>query len=310
MKLSHAVIEAIYSGYNDDQPLEARLKGGFQLLTYGYLDNAQEVLEKLKEHDPWDARVRRLDRACARAQIYNGDEQAGMNGVEMATLDGLPNPIRIRAPSDVMVLRARQSKQVLIAFGGASEAFWAPPQFLDLTGCHLIVLRDARRLFHLAGVQGLGANYAECLEGLKRLVAELGATKVFMTGSSSGAFAALRYGLDYPDARGVLAISPITGSDASDMAKSGDRFPALRPILRTQPDMFVDMLPLYQEHPNPPKVIIVWGEKHAVDNEQATRMGVLPNVTLEPMRGVAHHPVLVKLITTPELDLVKRLLAL
>jgi hypothetical protein len=307
MPLSQAVTEAIYTAYNEDQPREATLKGAFTLLSYGYVDNARETVVRLKEEDPFDKRVLRLERSCERTRIYHQDSFEKLNGAHDVRVDGLAEPIEVRPPTDVMIVRAGQVKQVLIAFGGASEVFWLPPEFQELSNCHLVVLRDARRLFHLAGVEGLGATYEDCLEGLKKIVADLGATKVFMIGSSSGGYAALRYAQDFEGVRGVLAISPITGHP--NMAEEAPKHPALRSILRTKPDMFVDLVPLYEQHPNPPKVTVVWGEKHATDNEQAVRMGALPNVTLEPLQGVAHHPVLVKLITRPDFDLVKRLLA-
>ncbi|HTU55272.1 MAG TPA: alpha/beta hydrolase [Acetobacteraceae bacterium] len=307
MPLSQAVTEAIYTAYNVDQPMEATLKGAYTLLCYGYVDNARQTVERLKEEDPFDKRVIRLERSCERARIYDKDSLERLNGAHDVSVDGLAAPIEVRPPTDVMIVRAGQVKQALIAFGGASEAFWLTPEFLEMSNCHLVVLRDARRLFHLAGVEGLGADYEECVEGLKTIVADLGATKVFMIGSSSGGYAALRYALDFAGVRGVLAISPMTGHP--DIAEEAPKHPGFRPLLRTKPEMLVDLLPLYEQHPNPPKVTLVWGEKHAADNEQATRMGALPNVTLEPLHGVSHHPVLVKLITRPDFDLVKRLLA-
>lgn len=308
MLLSRAVTKAFYTAYNDDLPTKERLDGTFELLRFGYVDNAREVIEKLKIAEPGLTRVEWLDQACDRAGIYHKDSFETINGAQSAMVYGLADPIKIHPPTDVMIIRAPQAEQVLIAFGGAAEAFWAPPPFFELSNCHVVVLRDARRLFHFAGVEGLGATYEECLEGLKKIIADLGASKVFVTGSSSGGYAALRYGLDLEGVRGVLAISPFTGS--ADVPREVARFPALRPIMRMQPEMLVDLLPLYEQHPNPPKVIIVWGDKNVVDNEQATRMKVLPNVILEPLHGFAGHPVWVKLLADQHFEpLLRRLFA-
>jgi Alpha/beta hydrolase family len=307
MLLSRAVTKAFYSAYNTEQPIKDRLDGTYELLRYGYIDNARDAVERLRVTEPGVMRVDWLADAAARTEIYHRDSFDAMNGVESTTVYGLPEPINVRAPTDVMIARAPDAKQVMIAFGGFSEAFWVPPPFLELPNCHVVVLRDARRLFHLAGVEGLGADYAESVAGLKKLIADLGVSKVVLVGSSAGGYAALRYALDL-DVRGVLAISPVTQINAGE--KELAQYPGLRPIARTQPEMMLDLVPLYQEHPNPPKVIIVWGDKHPLDTQQATRMKVLPNVVLEPMRGFAGHPAWVKLLADQQLDpLLRRLLA-
>lgn len=307
MLLSRAATKAFYSAYTVEQPVKDRLDGTFELLRYGYIGNAREAVDNLKLSEPGVTRVDWLDNACARVEIYHRDSFETMNGVENVTVHGLADPIHVRAPTDVMIVRSPGAKQVMIAFGGFSEAFWLPPPFLELPNCHVVVLRDARRLFHLAGIEGLGSDYAESVAGLKKLIEELDVSKVALIGSSAGGYAALRFALDL-DVRGVLAISPVTQINATDADLA--RYPGLRPIARTKPDMMLDLIPLYQEHPNPPKVIIVWGDKHPLDTEQATRMKALPNVMLEPMRGFAGHPAWVKLLADQQLDpLLRRLLA-
>lgn len=270
MLLPKTVTKAFYNAYSDEQPLADRLAGTFDLLRYGYIDNARDMVEKLKVTEPNVARVKWLAHASERAEIRHQNGVGPINGAESVMVSGLPEPIKVRPPTDVMVIRAEKAEQVLIAFGGASESFWVPSPFLELSDCHVIVLRDARRLFHFCGVEGLGANYSDCLQGLKTLVGDLGANKVFFAGSSSGGYAALRYALDFEGVRGVLAISPFTGS--TDIPKEATRFPALRPVMRQNPGMLVDLVPLYRQHPNPPKLILVWGDRHVVDNEQANRM--------------------------------------
>src|SRR5574337_2143367 len=199
MLLSKTVTKAFYNAYNDEQPLADRLAGTFDLLRYGYVDNARAMVEKLKVTEPNVTRVEWLDHACERAQIRYDNDAEPINGVENVMVSGLPEAIKVRPPTDVMVIRAEKAEQVLIAFGGASESFWVPPSFLELPDCHVIILRDARRLFHFVGVEGLGANYSECVAGLKKLIGDLGVKKVFAAGSSSGGYAALRYALDLGD---------------------------------------------------------------------------------------------------------------
>lgn len=195
---------------------------------------------------------------------------------------------------------------MLVAFGGFTETFWLAPPFLELADCHVIVLRDSRRMFHLAGVDGLGETYMACVGALRQLAAELSADHIFLAGSSAGGYAALRYALDL-EVRGVLAISPVTQLNAGE--KELAQYPALRPIARAAPEMMQDVIPLYQRAQNPPKVIVAWGKRHPLDHWQATRMQVLPNVALEPV-DAAEHPVWIPLQAQGRFaPLLRRLLA-
>jgi len=74
--------------------------------------------------------------------------------------------------------------------------------------------------------------------------------------------------------------------------------------------MMEDLLPLYRVRQDPPKVIIVYGDKHEVDTEHALRMKDLPNVTLEPVHGYDGHHAWAKLLEENKFrPLLKQLLA-
>jgi len=306
MLLSRVVTKAFFSAYTPELPVAEQVDGTFDLLRYGFVENARETVGRIKESEPGIQRIEWLEDACGRVEIYHKNSFELANGVESVHVQGLADPIKARAPTDVMIVRAEKADHALVAFGGATEAFWLPPPLLELPKTHIVILRDSRRLWHLTGVDGLGANYQECVAALRQLIESLGVAKTVFVGSSSGGYSALRYALDLNPA-GVLAISPMTGTE--DLPKLLPRFPALRPLYRAAPEMMGDLVPLYREHPNPPKVIVVWGEKHPVDTEQAVRMKGLPNVTLEPVRGVAAHPAWVKLLADGQLEpLLRRLL--
>ncbi|MGH7078818.1 MAG: alpha/beta fold hydrolase, partial [Acetobacteraceae bacterium] len=215
--------------------------------------------------------------------------------------------VAVRPPTDVMIARSWAATRVIVAFGGVGEAFWSVPPFLEVPNCHLVLLRDTTRLFHVAGIEGLGDSYADCVAGLRKLIGKLGAKQVFVSGNSSGGYAALRYALDI-DARGVLAFSPFTRLNAT--AEELARFPALRPLSRSRPEMMEDLLPLYRNHPSPPKAIIVYGDRHPVDTEHALRMRPVPNVSIEPVPGYDGHHAWAKLLEENKFrQLLKQLLS-
>lgn len=307
MLLSRVVSNAALAAYSEDRPLEERLGGVFDLLRYGYTENAREVIEHLNQTKSWLQRVEWLSQACERTEILFDGADHGQNGAESVAISGLASPISIRLPSDTLMVRSPKAHRLLIAFGGATEAFWLVAPFLDLVDCHLIVLRDPKRLFHLAGVGGLGATYAECVAALTRIATSLGVTEIYTAGSSSGGYSALRYALDL-GARGVLTFCPITGSD--DITSEVEKYPGLRAIARKAPQMMLDILPMYRAAAKPPKVIIAFGDKNPLDVRQAMRMKDVPGVVLEPLPGLSTHPVWSKLLADHRFDdLLNRLLA-
>ncbi|MGH7077720.1 MAG: alpha/beta fold hydrolase [Acetobacteraceae bacterium] len=308
MELSQTLSRAFYAAYETEQPIKHRLAGTYDLLRYGYVDNAREVIAELRQNRRGGKRVDWLARACEGVELYHRDSSKLTDGSENIVVEGLPQPISIRLPTDVMIFRVPGARRVLISMGGANSAFWMPTAFFEFADTHVVAFRDTRRLFHLAGVKGLGADYAGSVDGLRKLIKGLGViNKVVMAGCSSGGYAALRYALDL-DVRGVLAISAPSRINADESEL--ERYPALRKIARTRPEMMEDLLPLYRRHPTPPSVIMAWGSKNPLDTEQALRMKGLPNVTLEPVPGIAAHASWLKLIADQQFEpLLARLLA-
>ncbi|MDA8052220.1 MAG: hypothetical protein M0002_19825 [Rhodospirillales bacterium] len=307
MMMSRAISRAFLNAYSENQPIRARLEGVADLMRHGYIDNAWEVIQQLNQTERQLQPLEWLSWACDRLEILRPPPYDDPNDVESIALDGLARTVAVRAPTDVMIARSWAATRVLVAFGGVGEAFWSVPPFLEVPNCHLVLLRDTTRLFHVAGIEGLGSIYAECVVALHKLIRKLGATQVFITGNSSGGYAALRYALDL-DARGVLAFSPFTRINATEEELA--KFPAVRPLSRSRPEMMEDLLPLYANHPKPPQVIIVYGDKHALDTEHALRMKNLANVTLEPVRGYDGHHAWAKLLDENKFrPLLKRLLS-
>lgn len=286
-------------------PPGERLAAAFELLRHGLIEDARTALEQVRLVAPELPRLHRLSQACARIRMLT---PPGTDGADQRVhLEGRAAESRLRPTADVMILPCAGARRALVAFGGFTDAFWLTPAFLGLLDCHLVILSDSRRMFHLAGLIGLGESYAECVAGLQRLLAELGATSLFLAGSSAGGYAALRYGLDL-EVRGVLAVSPVTQINAG--AKEIAQYPALAPIASRAPEMMQDLIPLYQRASRPPPVLITWGQRNRLDDWQAARMAVLPNVTLEPV-PVADHPVWMMLQATDRFaPLLHRLLCL
>jgi len=307
MVMTRAITKAFSNAYGENQPIRVRLEGVADLMRHGYIDNAWEIIQQLNQSEKQLQPLEWLSWACDRLEILRPPPLDDPNAVESITLDGMSRRIAVRAPTDVMIARSWAATRVIIAFGGVGEAFWSVPPFLEVPNCHLVMLRDTTRLFHVAGIEGLGDTYSECVVALRNLIQKLGATQTFVTGNSSGGYAALRYALDL-NVRGVLAFSPFTRINATEAELA--QFPAVRPLSRSRPEMMEDLLPLYANHPNPPQVIIVYGDKHVLDTEHALRMQDLPTFTLEPVHGYDGHHAWAKLLEENRFrPLLKQLLA-
>ena len=74
-------------------------------------------------------------------------------------------------------------------------------------GSHVIYVRDRKKIGYTGGIAALGRTWQTTIEGLTRLVSDLGARRVVCIGNSAGASGALRYA-GALGAERVLALSP------------------------------------------------------------------------------------------------------
>ena len=100
--------------------------------------------------------------------------------------------------SDVQIVR-RDSDTVLLAFCGKAGRVGLPlpmmNRWLGQLGASVVYIRDLDRRHFLGGLASLGPDRATTLDGLRRLVDEMGGRRVLCFGNSAGAFGALGYGV-------------------------------------------------------------------------------------------------------------------
>jgi hypothetical protein len=107
--------------------------------------------------------------------------------------------------------RASERAPALVCFGGIAGGMTGPPfEFLRLTealAVHRIFVRDLNQCWYQRGLSGVGADVGQVAAGLDAMLHELGSSRRVFVGTSSGAFAAILFGvLDRADA--VIAFSP------------------------------------------------------------------------------------------------------
>jgi pimeloyl-ACP methyl ester carboxylesterase len=201
-----------------------------------------------------------------------------------------------------LVERVAGARRVIIVFYGVGSGFWvlapALKRYLKPLGCHLVFVRDGRKLGHLAGIEGLGADYPSALAALRLVVEQLGATEIATMGMSLGGYAALRYGLDLGADR-VLGLGAYTNVKPGEVQTNGKD--ALTRIARTVPAMAIDLLPLYRAAERPPRVALWYGADHNGDREQAERFSAVGGTELKALADLDDHDVLRQMMSTGEI---------
>lgn len=110
------------------------------------------------------------------------------------------------------------SDVLMINFAGVGIGLGVPyfefSRMLDEHKVKKIFVRDHAKSWYHAGLKDVGDNIDQCIEPLKKLIAESGAKYVVTMGNSMGAYAAILYGV-LLDADEVLAFAPTTFANLS-----------------------------------------------------------------------------------------------
>jgi hypothetical protein len=209
-----------------------------------------------------------------------------------------------------LVERVPDARRVVIVFYGVGSGCWvlapALKRYLKPLGCHLVFVRDARKIGHLGGIEGLGHDYASSLAALRTLVERLGAFEIATMGMSLGGYAALRYGLDLGADR-VLGLGAYTNVTPGQVETTGDD--ALTRIARAVPSMAIDLLPLYAGAERPPRVALWYGADHKGDRQQAERFSAVQGVELRALAELGEHDVLRQMMSSGQIRSVTAWLA-
>lgn len=162
----------------------------------------------------------------------------------------------------------------------------------------LIYLRDFRHQFFLDGVPTLGIGLEASLEGLRKVLADLGARRTLCLGVSVGGFAALYYGLKLGAERvaalcGAVSLEPAFNTH---LRWTGS---ALR-LSATYPGLALDLVQEYGAAARAPHVSLVYGAHNWDDRLHAEYMASLPCARLSPVADFDGHNVVVELVRRGE----------
>ena len=204
---------------------------------------------------------------------------------------------------------------VLVSFGGLSNGTDDPPfEFVRQTGdlgVHRVFVRDLGQCWYQQGLPGTADGVVDAAAALTRVIDELGPSRRVFVGNSSGAFAAILFGV-LAGADEVAAFGPLASVTRVGRLRSHDRrWPAqIRAARHAGADpSHLDLVRLLRSTPHPGRITVHYGSADPRDTRSARRLGAVPGVevvshpgghlfirklrdagTLQPILDSALHP--------------------
>lgn len=189
----------------------------------------------------------------------------------------------------LILLPSPTARSVTLLFSGNNAEFALPAHYLLGHDTHLVLIRDRRRCFALAGLPGLGADYESCVESLRQIHAALGGGDLFVLGISAGASGAMKFACDLA-AKNLLCFSaPTTLNLADDPGAELKHYPQLTQLYKADRSLGIDLAAYFAVHPTRPPAIFVYSEGHIRDAWLTLRMSGMEGVQLLPTKDYSGH---------------------
>ncbi len=297
----NAIAAALTASADSAASPEVRLAACELLIRVGLVDSIMPTLRSLTAVPTCAGRARLLLRTgeyFLRRGLLNDFVAVGGEG-GTALQPSIPDAAAAalwRDPDDPQ----RAAHTLLIVFTGVGKQFWVS---LDLLHRilrrwfgQILYLRDFREIYFLAGVHGLGEDYAATLARLKQIASASSIEKRLVLGTSAGGYGALRYGLDL-SADAILALSP-----ATDLRNGVHEVIANRLRDLQIPAEELDLLPAYERAHHRPRVTMVYGAHNPQDCAAAQRFAHFSEFQLVPVPDVASHDITAHLIGTGKFE--------
>lgn len=172
----------------------------------------------------------------------------------------------------------------MVAFGGLSNGTDAAPyEFVRQTGdlgIHRVFVRDLGQCWYQRGLPGTADGVAATATELTRVLDDLAPSRRVLVGNSSGAFAAVLFGV-LCGADEVVAFGPLSSLSRWNRLASRDRrwSAQVRAARRAAVDRaHLDLERLLAAHPDHGRITIHYGELDPRDTRSAMRLARLPGI--------------------------------
>lgn len=161
---------------------------------------------------------------------------------------------------------------------------------------NLVLVRDKKNLWYQTGIEGLGRNIAETVEGLKAIIDRIKPSSVITIGQSMGAYAAIQYGA-LLGADKSIAFGPLSFLDVKKAEEIDDKrwLLPMQELEKLRPENCVYDLPEFlKQQKKLPEIDIIYGgmeqEEHYAnpDNYHAQRIRINDSIRLNKFDDSPH----------------------
>ena len=193
-----------------------------------------------------------------------------------------------------LLFESRQkSRKLLVIFTTIFNNFYISHLnlhgMLKSLGCHLLILKETTLASYQRGVSGFASDIPGIAENIRATARRLGAEQIYVSGFSSGGYAALQTSLLLPCA-GYLGFSQTT-----DLSPGS---PLVRPwyvpdevYAQLDPRWLVDLRVVLQDaDPSVPRVLC-YGDRTKKDAEHAQHLAGLDTIRLVRLRNATHNSI-------------------
>jgi amino acid adenylation domain-containing protein len=196
---------------------------------------------------------------------------------------------------EVQIVERPDAAAAIVLFCGNRRGLGVPirviHQWFGRLPATLIYLRDLRREHYFSGLRTFGPDRDATLASLRAIV---GSRRTICVGTSSGAVAALHFGLDLGAESAIVFAGPLNFSQEFNLyLRTAWLASRLR---RTVPAALLDVRRHYADAPKPPRALLVYGDNCWDDRLHAEYMSGLPGVRLLPVGDNREHNVVTEVI--------------
>jgi tetratricopeptide (TPR) repeat protein len=218
-------------------------------------------------------------------------------------LDGAPKGAELLRPvvvdekaSDVIVAPAPNADAAVLVFTALTDVVSMPlpliDRYLAALGLTAIYLKDFQRLLYLRGISSLGADYSSTVKALRDLCNRLAVRRLCTLGTSSGGFAAIRYGVELGADR-VLSFAGLTHSADDSLTKLEPGVAMImRRLLLQVSSEDLDLREFLRPRQYSSKIEFFYPGEGMREREQALHVSGIGGVTLHPVAGCDDHELL------------------
>ncbi len=215
----------------------------------------------------------------------------------------LTRPIAdISAEKEILVSPRALGSELAVVFTGLFDGTSLPLRvfdaYLSAAGKTAIYMRDFNRLLYGKGIQSLGSDFEAGVQGLRRLISEIGGIEHLTTiGLSAGGIGAINFGLALRADRILCFSTPTTiVQPFLDNIKDHRGRLVLARLNKFVPPDLLDPRRRIMARDNPTRIDLVYGQAMRLDRAHAERLRGFPGVTLYGLEGYAAHTSLNELI--------------